>query len=50
MSNSDSEALNRVRELAGCAEEDLIFREANICDENALEEVLTEFKGRIGSW
>lgn len=41
--NSDVESLKRVRELTGCRDEDLIFREVDITDVESLDAVFEEF-------
>jgi len=47
--NSDIESLSRVREITGCAPENLEFRQVDICDAAALGAVFEEFKGEFRS-
>eukprot|EP00614_Pseudopedinella_elastica_P015217 CAMPEP_0172582584 /NCGR_PEP_ID=MMETSP1068-20121228/2069_1 /TAXON_ID=35684 /ORGANISM="Pseudopedinella elastica, Strain CCMP716" /LENGTH=356 /DNA_ID=CAMNT_0013376023 /DNA_START=78 /DNA_END=1148 /DNA_ORIENTATION=- len=47
--NSDVESLKRVREITGCAEDALEFREVDLCDMAAFGAVMEEFGGKIGS-
>jgi UDP-glucose 4-epimerase len=47
--NSDLEALERVRKLAGAPPEALVFRNVDLCDKPALAAVFEEFAGRLES-
>ena len=38
--NSDPESLHRVREITGCAEDDLVFVEMDLCDAPAVEKLV----------
>ena len=38
--NSSPESLARVREITGCADDDLILVEIDLCDEDAVEKLV----------
>lgn len=47
--NSDSESLNRVRELTSCAEEALQFRNVDLCDAKVSSSFFHAFESHYDS-